>query len=110
MKIALPLAQEKLCMHFGHCEKFAIVEVVDGKVLTTNLITPPAHEPGLLPRFLGDMGVNIIIAGGMGRRAQDLFTARDIKVVVGAPAESTETLVEAYLAGTLTSGANACDH
>ncbi|NLX99973.1 MAG: chromosome partitioning protein ParA, partial [Rhodopirellula sp.] len=52
MKIAIPLANGRLSMHFGHCEQFALVEAdaQSGKILDTKLITPPPHEPGVLPR------------------------------------------------------------
>lgn len=112
MKIALPIAQGKLCMHFGHCEVFAVLTVDENSktVLSREYLTPPPHEPGVLPAWLGQQNVNVIIAGGMGQRAQQLFTQQNIAVVVGAPAEAPETLVAAYVNGTLVSGANACDH
>ena len=61
------------------------------------MITPPPHEPGLLPRWLAEKGANIIIAGGMGKRAQDLFTEQGIKVVTGAPVAAPDQLVTQYL-------------
>jgi predicted Fe-Mo cluster-binding NifX family protein len=112
MKIAIPIANEQLCMHFGHCETFAVL-TVDEKTKTItgrqNLVPPP-HEPGVLPRWLGEQKVTVIIAGGMGQRAQQLFAEQNITVVVGAPSVAPDTLVADYLAGTLQSGANACDH
>lgn len=112
MKIAIPVAEGKLCMHFGHCEQFALLEVDEKakKVTGKRMLTPPPHEPGVLPRWLHKEGANVIIAGGMGQRAQALFAENGIKVVVGAPAESPEALVSQYLAGTLVSGTNVCDH
>ena len=112
MKIAIPLANGKLCMHFGHCEFFALVDVdrEAGKIMGREDIVPPPHEPGLLPPWLAERGANMIIAGGMGQRAQELFARSGISVIVGAPAESPESLVGEYLAGTLTTGENACDH
>lgn len=112
MKIAIPTADGRLCMHFGHCQQFALVEVdeEDHNALTTESLTPPPHEPGLLPRWLHEKGVDLVIAGGMGQRAQQLFTQSGVKVLVGAPAESPEQLVADYLAGKLQSGTNACDH
>jgi len=112
MKIAIPVVAGKLCMHFGHCEQFALVEVDDdNKTITrTGYLTPPAHEPGVLPRWLHEQGANIIIAGGMGQRAQGLFSQNGIEVVVGAPAEKPEDVVSAYLAGTLEAGQNIGDH
>jgi predicted Fe-Mo cluster-binding NifX family protein len=112
MKIAIPVANQQLCMHFGHCETFAVLTVDPStkKITARENLVPPPHEPGVLPAWLGEQKVNVIIAGGMGQRAQQLFTAQNIAVVVGAPSGSPEALVESYLAGTLVSGANACDH
>ncbi len=110
MKIAIPTANGKLAMHFGHCEKFVIVNVENNKVVSTEEATPPPHEPGVLPKWLGEQNVNVIIAGGMGSRAQNLFAQNNIKVVVGASAETTENLVAAFLDNSLETGDNACDH
>jgi len=112
MKIAIPTAQGKLCAHFGHCEKFIFVEadVETQAIQGLEELVPPPHEPGVLPRWLAEQGANTIIAGGMGQRAQSLFTQQGIKVVVGAPSEEPEVLAKAYMAGTLETGTNACDH
>ncbi len=112
MKIAIPMADGRLCMHFGHCERFAVVDVDEAgkRILGTEMLIPPPHEPGVLPAWLHKLGANVIIAGGMGARAQALFAQNEIKVLVGAPAEAPETLVNAFLAGTLVSGQNVCDH
>jgi predicted Fe-Mo cluster-binding NifX family protein len=111
MKFAIPTADKKLCMHFGHCESFAILEVPeDGQEVDVEYIVPPPHEPGVLPRWLGEQGVNVIIAGGMGQRAQVLFKEQNIDVVVGASQQTPVKLVTEYLAGSLKSGVNACDH
>jgi Mrp family chromosome partitioning ATPase/predicted Fe-Mo cluster-binding NifX family protein len=109
-KVAIPLAEGRLCNHFGHCEKFAVIQVKEGSMGAKEFHTPPPHEPGLLPRWLGDLGVNLIIAGGMGQRALGLFAERGIKVITGAPNGEPEALVRDYLAGILVSGANVCDH
>ena len=112
MKIAIPTSEGKLCMHFGHCEQFAIIDVdAESRAITgQRLLTPPPHEPGLLPKWLHEQGVNLIIAGGMGQRAQGLFNENGIRVVVGAAAEAPEVLVRQHLAGTLATGENVCDH
>jgi predicted Fe-Mo cluster-binding NifX family protein len=73
-------------------------------------VTAPPHEPGLLPRWLAEQGVEMIIAGGMGQRAQDLFIRSGIKVYTGAPADAPELLVENFMAGSLSMGVNLCDH
>ncbi len=110
MRIAVPCVNGKLCMHFGHCDQFAIVDTDSEKVTGVETLTPPAHEPGLLPRWLHEQGVNLVIAGGMGQRAQAIFADNDIQTIVGAPVETPENLATAWLKGSLASGENACDH
>lgn len=112
MKIAIPIADGKLCAHFGHCEQFALVDVEpkDKKILKREDIEAPPHQPGLLPPWLAKQGVNVVIAGGMGQRAQELFINQNIQVVVGAPSDPPEKLVTDYLSGTLHTSENACDH
>jgi ATP-binding protein involved in chromosome partitioning len=112
MRIAIPMVDGKLCMHFGHCEQFALLDADERTKTVTGkrMLTPPPHEPGVLPRWLHQEGANVIIAGGIGQRAQTLFAENGIQVVVGAPAETPEILAAQYLAGTLASGANVCDH
>jgi ATP-binding protein involved in chromosome partitioning len=107
---AIPLAGGKLCSHFGHCEQFALIETENGKIKGKMIHTPPPHEPGVLPRWLHDLGAQVIIAGGMGSRAQQLFVESGIKVVTGAPMDPPESLVNQYLAGMLVTGENVCDH
>jgi predicted Fe-Mo cluster-binding NifX family protein len=112
MKIAIPMAEGKLTTHFGHCESFALIEVnlAEKTILKRTEVIPPPHVPGLLPPWLAEQGVKMVIAGGMGQRAQGLFAEQGIQVFVGAPAEATEVLVGQYLSGTLKTGINACDH
>ena len=99
-------------MHFGHCEVFTIFVVEDNTkaIKSVKEIVPPPHEPGLLPKWLGELGVNVIVAGGMGMRAQQLFESNGVKVITGAPSEDPDSVVAAYLKGTLVTGANVCDH
>lgn len=112
LKIAVPVAQGVLCAHFGHCEQFALitVNIKDKTIQESHHLTPPPHEPGVLPKWLAEQGAHLVIAGGMGSRAQSLFTQQGIQVLVGAPAQGPEDLVRSYLDGQLVTGANICDH
>jgi predicted Fe-Mo cluster-binding NifX family protein len=112
MRIVIPLADGKLTNHFGHCKKFALVDIDPGTkaVLRREDIDAPPHEPGLLPSWLAERGVTVVIAGGMGQRALGLFAQQGINVVTGAPLESPERIVKDFLAGELVIGTNACDH
>lgn len=112
MRIAIPMADGHLARHFGHCEKFAIVDVgpTTRQVAASTEVAAPEHQPGLLPPWLKQQGVTLVIAGGMGSRAITLFEEVSIKVLSGAPSEGSATIVRRYLDGTLITGRNACDH
>jgi predicted Fe-Mo cluster-binding NifX family protein len=112
MRIAIPLADGKLSMHFGHCERFALVDVelTGKKILKQEDTAAPPHQPGLLPRWLAEQEVNVVIAGGMGPRAVSLFSEHGIQVIVGAQCDTPDRLVAAFIAGELKVGENVCDH
>lgn len=112
MRIAVPMANGRLAQHFGHCEKFALVDVDPAtKAITASTeVEAPEHQPGLLPPWLKELGVNLVIAGGMGSRAHSLFQAASIEVVTGAPSDSAAAIIRQYLDGNLVTGDNACDH
>jgi len=112
MKYAVPVSGGKLCSHFGHCEQFAIIDVdgVRKEILKKEFVIAPEHQPGLLPPWLAEKGVSIVIAGGMGTRAQGLFVENGIQVVVGALESDPEKAVLNHLNGELATGGNICDH
>jgi len=110
MKFAIPLADGKLTAHFGHCKEFAFIDVEENTIKKKEILVPPPHEPGVLPKWLHEQGVNVIIAGGMGNKAQVLFNEQNIKVVAGAQPLEPEELINAYLSNALITGDNLCDH
>jgi len=109
-RIAIPLENGILCSHFGHCGQFAIIDTENNSILEETLITPPPHEPGLLPAWLAEKGVTDVIAGGMGQRAIALFNQQKINVFVGAQIKSHKELASDLLNNSLSAGANYCDH
>lgn len=109
MKIAVATEGISVSAHFGRCPEYAIFEVEGGEVKSRTIIPNPGHEPGFLPGYLGRMGVSCIIAGGMGPRAEALFSEQGIETVTGVSG-TIERAVANYLAGTLERGRSACDH
>ena len=112
IRFAVPTAQGQLCQHFGHCERFTLVDVEKKtKQITRNeSLIPPEHEPGVLPHWLSEQQVDVVIAGGMGQRAQMLFAQSGVKVLTGAAVGTPEEIVNAYMNDTLETGDNVCDH
>jgi len=112
MKYAVPVSDDVVAAHFGYCEQFAIFDVDEERreVTRKELVPSPGHQPGLLPEWLAEQGVSVVIAGGMGSRAQGLFNQNHISVVIGALEGDPEKAVLNYLNGILTTGDNICDH
>ena len=112
MRIAIPLAQGRLSLHFGHCDQFAVFDIDENisRVISREDATPPSYAPGALPKWLHENNVSVIIASGMGQRAQQLFAQNNIRVVIGASGQAPEELVSAFLENRLETGDNICDH
>jgi len=112
MKIAVPVSDGKLSDHFGHCDHFAVY-CVDLDAMTAqekSKQTPPPHAPGVIPKWLADLGISVVIAGGIGRRAQQMFEQCGILLISGAEKADPDHLVSSYLSGYLAVGENTCDH
>ncbi|HWQ07039.1 MAG TPA: NifB/NifX family molybdenum-iron cluster-binding protein, partial [Feifaniaceae bacterium] len=100
MKIAVASEGTQVTEHFGHCESFIVFDVENEVIVKQESIPNPGHRPGFLPNFLADRGVNVIISGGMGGGAVEIFNERNVEVVVGASGEA-KAAVERYLKGEL---------
>lgn len=107
IKIAIASENKVVTEHFGHCKGFMIFDIKNNQIVETKTIPNPGHRPGFLPNFLNDMGVNVIISGGMGSSAMDIFNEKGIEVIVGANGNGEEA-VKAYLDGSLKSTGSIC--
>lgn len=107
MKIAVASEGKMVTEHFGHCENFSIFDVENNQIVKTQSIPNPGHRPGFLPNFLNDMGVNVIISGGMGGGAIEIFNEKGIEVITGATGNA-EVVVNTYLEGKLKSTGAVC--
>ena len=110
MKIAIPLAEGRLCNHFGHCQEFAFIDIKEGMVIGVTKKTPPPHEPGVFPAWVAKEGAKVVLAGGMGEHAQAMFRDNGVKVICGVAGDSPEEVAKAYLTGKLATGVNPCSH
>lgn len=107
MKIAVASDGTMVSGHFGHCEGFTTYEVANKEVINKEYVANPGHKPGFLPVFLKGLEVNVIIAGGMGETAQELFAEQGIEVFVGANGLVDE-VVKHYAVGILKSTGSVC--
>lgn len=109
MKVGIAKDGNQVSQHFGQCEGYAIFEIEDGKIVGRNDIVSPGHSPGVLPALLADNGATVVLAGGMGPKAVDMFNARGITVYLGIGG-SIEGAVDEFLKGSLVDRGNTCNH
>jgi predicted Fe-Mo cluster-binding NifX family protein len=109
MRIAIATDNGSVAAHFGRCPSYTIVDVEEGKVIGREEIANPGHSPGFLPRFLAEKGVKVIIAGGMGPRAQSHFDDKNIESITGVQGNVDE-IIESFLRNELKSGEDLCEH
>ncbi|MFH1063416.1 MAG: NifB/NifX family molybdenum-iron cluster-binding protein [Candidatus Omnitrophota bacterium] len=108
LKVAISTDGEQVSAHFGRCPSFTIVEIENNKIVSKAVIDNPGHHPGYLPEFLQAKGVNAIVAGGMGQRAQILFEQSNIQTIMGISGP-IKAVLEQLQAGTLQSGESLCN-
>ncbi|MFB0920096.1 MAG: P-loop NTPase, partial [Oscillospiraceae bacterium] len=107
LKIAVAGEGKNVTEHFGHCEAFIVFDVENGNIVKEEALPNPGHKPGFLPNYLADRGVNVIISGGMGGGAVDIFNERNVEVIVGASGNA-KAAVEKYLRGELKTTGSIC--
>lgn len=107
LRIAVAAEGKNVTGHFGHCQNFLIYDTENGKIIKEDSVPNPGHKPGFLPNFLADRGVNVIISGGMGGGAVDIFNERNVEVIIGASGDG-QIAVERYLRGELKSTGSVC--
>lgn len=107
--MAIALEGEEVSGHFGHCEKYALFQVKEGRADREKDVLSPAHEPGKLPVFLADLQVDMVIAGGMGPKAVELFQQKGIDVLLGVKGNASQ-VAETFAAGRLQPGISSCHH
>lgn len=107
MKIAVACDGERVAQHFGHCEGFIVFTTTNEKVAMKQFIQNPGHRPGFLPNYLNDLGVEVVISGGMGGGAIEIFNEKGIQVITGASGEAEE-VINRFIEGRLKSSGSIC--
>jgi len=109
MKVAISTDSGYVSAHFGRCPEFTILDIDDGKILDKKAIPNPGHHPGFLPGYFEQMGVEAVIAGGGGTRAQMLFAEKNIQFILGVTGK-IDDVIDKLCKGELEGGASLCSH
>ena len=107
MKLVVAVDGNNVSRHFGHCQAFKFFTIEDGEIKGTETIANPGHKKGFLPLFLDEQGANLVISGGMGQGAVDIFNSKGIDVITGAQGDADQ-VAKSYIAGTLVSTGSIC--
>jgi len=109
MRIAIATDEGQVAQHFGRCPEYTIFDVNDDdEIVSKNIVKNPGHEPGFLPRFMSEEGVSVVIAGGMGPRAEQLFASEGIEIVTGVVGE-VDQVCKDFLNNNLQSNGSFCE-
>lgn len=110
MKIAVTYENGEVFQHFGHTEQFKIYHVEDGKITSAEVADTNGSGHGALAGFLKEMGVEVLICGGIGGGARNALAEAGIRLFPGA-CGNADAQVEAYLGGSLNYNPDTvCDH
>ncbi|HDQ15308.1 MAG TPA: dinitrogenase iron-molybdenum cofactor [Sediminispirochaeta sp.] len=109
MRVAIATDNGQVAAHFGRCPSYTIAELEEGGLMEQRQVPNPGHEPGRIPRFLSDLGVQVIVSGGMGQRAMSLFESLGIDALIGVSGP-VDAAIEQLAKGDLKAGGSPCDH
>lgn len=108
MKVAIAINENMCPEHFGHCKSFKIYDIENDKINSDEYVENPGHKPGFLPKFLKEKGVNTIIAGSMGDKAQQIFKFNNIEIIVGVNGKADD-IIKLYMTKKLVSDNSVCN-
>lgn len=98
--------------HFGRCPFYTLVDVEEGKIQNVSVVENPLyndHQPGKVPAFVRSQNAEVMIAGGMGPMAINLFNGYGIEVVTGYMG-IVKNVLDAYLKGEAKGASGCADH
>ena len=109
MKIAVSYQNGEVFQHFGKSESFKIYETEGKRILSGQVIGTNGTGHEALAEFLKNLGVEVVICGGLGDGAMSALEDAGIEVCSGAQGD-TDLAVDSYLKGQLVSTGTNCSH
>jgi predicted Fe-Mo cluster-binding NifX family protein len=111
MKIAVPTKENnRIDNHFGHCEFYTIFNISEDNRIEEETVLKSPKGCGCKSNVafdLAQMGVRVMLAGGIGDGAIAKLAQQNIRVIRNCEGD-VHQLVEEYLAGNLKDGGNSC--
>jgi len=109
MRYAIAVERDQVAAHFGRCERYELADIEGDQVVARQALANPGHEPGFLPRYLKEHGVQVVVCGGAGPRAVDLLAQLGVGISTGVSG-GVDQVIAAIANGELISGESTCEH
>ena len=110
MKIAITYDGGNVFQHFGHTAQFKIYELQGERILSAQVVDTCGSGHGALAGFLADLGIDVLICGGIGGGARAALAHAGIAVYGGVTGDADEAAL-ALAAGMLSFDPQArCSH
>lgn len=108
--IAVPFENGEVFQHFGHSERFKVYTLENGEIVESRIRKTGASGHSALGGMLAELGVNVLICGGIGGGAKAMMAENSIAVFAGVTGDADEA-VASYMAGKLAYDPEAiCQH
>lgn len=110
MRIGVTYENGQVFQHFGHTEFFKVYDVTDGVITSSEVVDTNGQGHGALAGVLQNLGVDVLLCGGIGPGAQNGLAAAGIELHGGVTGDADQA-VAAFLGGTLNADPNfSCNH
>lgn len=112
MIIAIPLTEDdEFSPHFGAAAKIGLYEVDSSTrtIVAAHIARPAEAEPCHWAAWLAAQHVQLFIASGMGRGAQQRMAEAGVALLIGVAPAEPRALVQNWLDGAVVAGPSPCE-
>lgn len=107
--VAISVDNVNVSEHFGYSEKFLLFRVENNQIIDKSVLVNPGHHPGIIPEYLHQNNVNVLICGGIGLSAINLFKRYHIEIISGIKGNFEKVMTD-YLNELLVSDNQSCEN
>lgn len=111
MKIAIPTKDNFVDNHFGHCDTYTIITTDDNNNILKKEFLPSPQGCGCksnIAETFQQIGVEVMLAGGIGEGAINILSRHGINVVRGCSGD-VDILAKKYTGGELVDSGVSCE-
>lgn len=109
-RIAIPCMGKNVCQHFGRAQIFEVLEIIDGHIVKTEVISidNSKYQHKGIVLLLKNQHIDTVICDWIGAPAIQELKNAGLEVLQGVRGNIQE-IVQAYIDGTLIASTEICD-